>query len=92
MAMSTASMHDAISSISFFHKAARRDGRRAEPDARSLKRRARFEGHGVLVARDVGEIERLLRLLRGELGQLRPQIDHEKVIVGAAATICSRAK
>src|SRR5207244_4328358 len=43
-----------------------------------------FKGNGVLVAGDVGLIERLLRDLAGEIGKLGAEVDQHEVVVGAA--------
>ena len=65
-------------------QAAGGDGRSAEADAGGLEGGTRLERDGVLVTGDVGEIEGLLRLLRGEFGQVGAEVDEEEVVVGAA--------
>ena len=63
-------------------EAARRAGRRAEPDAGGDERLLRIVGHAVLVAGEAGADERLLRDVA--LEPLRPQVDQHQVVVGAA--------
>src|SRR5262249_4616882 len=62
--------------------AARRDGRRTDPDPAGDERRAWVERDGVLVHRDAGAIEGFLRRLAGDLGAA--EVDQDQVIVGPA--------
>ena len=59
-------------------------GRRAEANAGGLEGRAGLERNRVLVAGDVGLIERLLGDLAGELRELGAKVDEHEVVVGAA--------
>ena len=66
-----------------FAEAARGAGRRAEANARGDGGLFGVEGHCVLVAGDMGALERLFGRLAGEA--LGTQIDQHQVIVGALA-------
>ena len=62
----------------------RRHRGRADAHAARDERRPRVVGDRVLVERDAGPVEHLLRDLAGELGVERAQVDEQQVVVGAA--------
>ncbi len=61
------------------------DRRGADAQTRRHEGTARIIGHIVLVEGDTTGVENVLRLLAGEFGVERPQIDHHHVVVGTTA-------